>query len=44
MQAQEWAAVLGEFQPPEAQLQAEIDRLRKKQSFHLSTSANCTLG
>jgi len=29
-QAQEWAAALGEFQPTEAQLQAEIDRLRKK--------------
>ncbi|WP_287456681.1 TniB family NTP-binding protein [Leptolyngbya sp. UWPOB_LEPTO1] len=29
-QAQEWAAVLGESQPAGAQLQAEIDRLRKK--------------
>ncbi|MDX2228818.1 MAG: TniB family NTP-binding protein [Leptolyngbyaceae cyanobacterium bins.349] len=29
-QAKEWAAVLGEFQPTETQLQAEIDRLRKK--------------
>ncbi|MBD2074357.1 TniB family NTP-binding protein [Phormidium sp. FACHB-592] len=30
VQAKEWAEVLGEFQPTEAQLKAETDRLRKK--------------